>query len=149
MASNTFIYALQEIAQADLDLQVDTIKACLCMTGNSCDTDAHDGTVTTLAGITTLNRSDATGYADVTLAAKTLALDDVNNRVKFDNTADIVFSGLSTPATGNYTGILLYKFITNDADSIPIFWIEFTAPIAKEATQVTVPPHADGIVLFT
>lgn len=157
MASNTFIYGLQEIMQADVDLNANTLKACLCMAtdgsahNNSCDTDAHDATVTNLSQINYLNRSDDGSYGgDETLGSVVVAVDDANNRLKL-TCGNVIFSGLDGDGSDDYIGVLIYKFGTGDGDSIPLFWIEFSSPIVKEATQVTVPFSGltDGVIIVT
>lgn len=132
--------------EIDLNAGGTTIKVRLLMSNTTCDTE--NDTITNLSDFTTIDVSNATGYADVTLTSKAVNRDDGNNRAEF--TADnAVFSGLSGDAARNYVGVLLYKFGTGDADSVPIAYIEFTSPIVKEATQVTVPWDAQGILQLT
>jgi|GEM_PF-1279409 len=147
MASKIFLYALQEIVQADIDLDGDTLKVALVMTGNSCATDADNGTVDDIDAITTDAIGDATGTSRQTLANVSVALDDANDRVELD-ADDSVFSGLSGDASNDYDGDLVYKHVVDDTDSIPIVWNEFSADVVLEATQVTIQWDAEGIVQF-
>lgn len=129
----------------EIDLNADDIRAKLLMSATTADTQ-NDGLVN-VDDITTLDVSDATGYADVALGTETVTKIDATDRAKFssDSVSGLVFSGLSTPATSNYVGILLYKYVSGlDSADLVIAFIEFTTPIAKEATQVTVPCPADG-----
>jgi len=127
----------------EIDMDTDDIRAVLCMTNTTADT---ENTETLMNGFTTLDESDATGYARIDMSGLTITQDDGNNRAEFDAT-DLSFSGLSGDATRDYQGVLLYKHVTNDTDSIPLFFVEFTnTPVAKEATQVDVPWDAQGIL---
>jgi hypothetical protein len=123
-----------------------TVKARLVMNTTTCDTEI-DGIVN-LSNYTTIDKSDAGGYADVAVTTETVTSDDGNNRAEYS--ADtVVFSGLGGDATRDYQGVLLFDYVdgTNANDKSPIF-LEFTAPIPKAATQVTVPWNAEGIVQF-
>ena len=146
MASKMFLFGLQEIVQADIDLDGDDIRVGLCMTNNTCATDADDGTVTVMNDVT-LDEGDATGYGRQALANEAVALDDANDWVEFD-ADDAVFSGLSGDASRDYDGAIILKHVTNDTDSPPIAWSEFSADVVKESTQVTVQWNAEGIIQF-
>jgi hypothetical protein len=151
MASVVYNEFARASAAGEIDLNAagTAIKARLLMSDTTCDTENDGKTFLSGAtGFTTIDVSDATGYADVELANKAVNKDDDNNRAEFD-ADDVVFSGLSGDATRNYVGVLIYKFVTDDTASIPIAFIEFTAPIVKEATQVTVPWDAEGIIQLT
>jgi len=128
-------------AIAEIDLDGDTIKARLLMTNTTCDTE-NDGIVT-LSNFTTIDASDATGYADVTLSNKAVTKEDANDRAKFSSD-NIVFSGLGGNASRDYQGVLLYKSIGIDSQNIPIAYIEFTSAVTRYATQVTVNCPTDG-----
>jgi hypothetical protein len=133
-------------AEIDLDAGGDDIRAALLMNTTTCDTD-NDG-VLDLLDFGTLARSDATGYADVQLTSEAVNKDDANDRAEFDAT-DISFTGLGGDAANDYQGVLIYKFVTGDSDSIPIAWIEFPAEITLTATQVDVSWNSEGILQFS
>ena len=146
MASKVFINAINEMMTAYLVTTQD-IRARLCMSNCNAATAAL-----TAAGVhvndVTSDTSDATGYADVELTTEACTLDDANDRAEFDDSgaAAAVFTGLSGDATRDYTGVLLYKFVSDDTDSICVAWIEFGTPVVKESTQVTVTWNAQGII---
>ena len=148
MASVVYNEFARASAAGEIDLNAagTAIKARLLMSNTTCDTENDAKAL--LTDFTTIDASDATGYADVELANKAVNKDDGNNRAEFD-ADNVVFSGLSGDATRNYVGVLLYKFVSADADSVPIAFIEFTTPIVKEATQVTVPWDDEGILQLT
>ena len=130
-------------AEIDLDTGGATVKAVLCMNTTTCDTE--NDAIVNVDDFSTLDRSNATGYADVTLASQVVNKDDGNDRAEFDAT-DISFSGLSGDASRDYLGVLLIDFQTNDADSVVIAWIEFPAEISLTVTQVDVTWNAEGIL---
>lgn len=145
MASVVFNIAKGGLCSGSIDWDTNTIKAILCMTNTTADTEID---VDTVGGLTTLDESDATGYARVTLTNAAVNVDDANDRAELDGD-DVVFSGLSGDATRDYQGVLLYKHVTNDADSIPIAFIDFSDDITSAATSVTVPWDAQGIIQLT
>lgn len=118
----------------------DTLKARLCMTNTTCDTEQDKAT---LSAFTTLDTYDGAGYADVTLTTKTIETDEPNNRGEF-HADDVLFAALAV-GTRSAQGMLLYKFVTNDTDSIPICWIEPTGfPVAGNGGDVKVKMNAEG-----
>lgn len=68
----------------------------------------------------------ASGYARQALSNVTLNVDDPNDFAYLD-AADVLFSGMT--AGQDVGGALLYLEVTNDSDSIPIAWYEFTSAI--------------------
>jgi hypothetical protein len=76
---------------------------------------SKDATVMTSLG--------STGY-DVTLASKTFTEDTTNDRIVYD-AADFVFP--SVAAIGAVDHYIVFKFVTNDAGSTPIFKVEMTS----------------------
>lgn len=146
MASLIYNEALRAIAAGEYDLNANDIRARLCMTNTTCDTE-NDGMIQ-LVDFTLIDVCNATGYADVDMDGLAVNKDDANDRAEFDAN-DLVFSGLSGDATRDYQGVLLYKYIDGTlANDLAICFIDFTADIPKEATQVTVPWDAQGILQF-
>tara|TARA_R110000868_G_scaffold84663_7_gene238600 strand:+ start:113 stop:658 length:546 start_codon:yes stop_codon:yes gene_type:complete len=128
------------------DLDTDTIKAALVMTNTTVDTEVD--AMTFVNQYTTLDECDATGYARVTLGTKTVTADDTGNTGVFD-AADASFTGLSGDATRATQGALVLKFVTNDTDSPPLFFVEFASTTPATATQVDIPWSATGILLLS
>ena len=144
MASAIPNSALVRLLTGDIDLNNDDIRARLCMTNTTCDTEVD--AINDLADYTTIDIADATGYADVALASEAVAADDANNRAEFD-ADNISFTGLSGDATRDYQGVLLYKYVDGtNANDLPLCFIDFTADIPSTATQVDVPWDAEGIL---
>lgn len=144
MASAIPNSALALLISGGIDLNTDDIRARLCMTNTTCDTEVD--AITNLSDYTLIDVADATGYADVALASEAVAADDANNRAEFD-AADVSFTGLSGDATRAYQGVLLYKYVDGtNANDIPLCFIDFTADIPATATQVDIPWDAQGIL---
>jgi hypothetical protein len=136
---------LGRLLDGTFDLDTDDIRARLVMTDTTCDTEID--AINNLADYTTIDPADATGYADVALTGKTITVNDVDNRAEYDTTSDIEFTGLSGDATRNYQGVLIYKYVDGtNANDLPIMYIDFTSPIAKEATTVTIPSSSTNLL---
>lgn len=148
MASMIPNSAKANLINGTIDLNSHDIRARLCMTNTTCDTEVD--AINNLSDYTTIDVSDATGYADVALDTETVTANDTDNRGDFDTATNIVFSGLSGDATRDYQGILLYKYVDGtNANDIPLAFVEFTTAIAKEATQVTVPSASTNLIQVT
>jgi hypothetical protein len=67
-----------------------------------------------------------TGYTaigtDQTLSNKTRTEDTTNDRIVYDNTVDPTWTAVAAGSTIGWC--VIYKFTTNDADSIPICVID-------------------------
>jgi hypothetical protein len=79
------------------------------------------------------------------LTTEAVNIDDANDRAEFD-ADDASFAGLGGNATRAIQGALIYRHVTNDTDSIPICFVDFTADIPTTATQVNIPWNAEGIL---
>jgi len=144
MASVVYNEFKRANAAGEIDLNADDIRAILVMTNTTADTE-NDAKVY-VGDLTTLDESDATGYARQALATEAVNTDDANDRAEFD-ADDVSFSGMSGDATRDYQGVVLYKHVTNDADSPLVAFIEFdNQPLSKSATTVSVPWNAEGIL---
>lgn len=145
MASLVFNIAKSGVMDGTIDLDTHDIRCALLMTNTTADTEAD---VDTISALTTLDECDATSYARVALAGEAVATDDTNDRGEFDAN-DASFAGLGGDATRDIQGALIYKHVTNDTDSIPICFVDFTADIPKTATQIDIPWDAEGILHLT
>jgi hypothetical protein len=143
MASVVYNEFKRASAAAEIDLNADDIRCALLMSNTTADTE-NDAKVF-VADLTTLDECNATGYARVALTGEAVNKDDGNDRAEFDAN-DVSFAGLGGDASRTYVGVLLYKHVTNDADSRLIAYVEFTAPLPLQATQVDIPWDAQGIL---
>lgn len=145
MASKIPNSFLKNIMNGSIDLDTDTLQARLVMSNTTCDTEID--AIADLTDYTTIDAADASGYADVTLDTPTVTENDGSDRGDLDTATDIVFSGLGGDATRDYQGVLIYKRGgSGDGNCLPIAFIEFTSPIPKTATQVTVPSSTTNLL---
>lgn len=126
MASFTTNEGALKIANRSIDFVGDTIKARL------------------VASSFTPNKDDdvMTGYTaigtDQTIANEAIAKDDTNDIVTF--TADVLT--WTAVAGGSTIGwVAFFKFVTNDADSIPIAVVD-VADTATNGSNITFTAHA-------
>jgi hypothetical protein len=144
MASAIPNSAKANIINGTIDLNSHDIRARLCMTNTTCDTEVD--AINTLSNYTTIDPCDATGYADVQLSTEAVNVDDTNDRAEFD-AVDLSFTGLSGDATRAIQGVLLYKYVDGtNANDIPLCFVDFAADIPATATQIDVPWDAEGIL---
>lgn len=144
MASFTYLPAKEGLWDGTIDLDTHDIRALGVMTNSTADTDT---TAATISGFGTLDEFDGSGYSRQALTGESVAQDVPNARAEF--TANAVTFGTSiVPGTRNLQGLVIFRFVTNDADSIPIFYIDLTPSFAPKGT-LTYTPHADGIAHLT
>lgn len=129
-------------ALLDLDEAGDDVRAILCMTNTTADTDVDaDNT----SGYT-LDECDGANYARKTIDNQAVATDDTNDRAEFDGD-DLVYTSLGN-GTRQIQGVLLHEFITDDTASFPIVFVEFTATINPGGSTLTVQWNAEGILQY-
>jgi hypothetical protein len=89
---------------------------------------------------TTMTSLGSTGY-DVTLGSKTFTEDTTNDRIVYD-CADFAFSAVA--AIGAIDHFIVFKFVTNDAGSTPIFKVAMTS-VTPNGGDVNVTVAATGL----
>jgi hypothetical protein len=142
MASVLFQNALTKTFQGDLDWETANLDALLLMNTTTADTQPEADTV---AGITTLAESDASGYAHEDVTNPACSADDVDN--EFVWTSDNwVWSGLGGDASAPYQGSLLVQFVDGSTGDIPMMFVDFSADVTNAATQVTAPAPTEGFL---
>lgn len=145
MASNINLPAIEDsITSTGLDLNGgDDIRVALLMTNTTADTEDN---VATVSAYTDDDECDGANYAAKTLASEAVVIDSGNNRVEFD------FENLTWTALGNGTralqGILIHKFVTSFALSLPIAFVEFSSNQNPGGSDFTVTLGADGVLHF-
>ena len=142
MASVVYQNAIAKMMSGDLDLNAHDIRVALLMTNTTADTEPD---IDLMNAFTTLDECDATGYARVALTGEAVNIDDGNNRAEFDAN-DASFTGLGGDATRAIQGALIFRHVTDDTDSVPICFVDFTADIPATATQIDIPWDAEGIL---
>lgn len=128
MASGMYTAALEDFMNAGIDMDTDDIRFCLVSTSYTFS--AAETSMTT-AGTNRLGTDDVAAGRSIT------------NGV-FDAT-DGAWTAVAGGST--ITGVVVYKFVTNDAGSIPILYVELT-DTATNGGDVTVQWDAGANKIF-
>jgi len=142
MASHMFNAAKKRLLDGSIDLDTDDVRVLLCMSNTTADTE-NDGKVY-VGDLTTLDEHDGANYARKALTNEAVNVDDPNDRAEFD-ADDVTWTSLGA-GTRDCVGALLYKHVTNDADSLLIAWIEFASPVTNDGSNFTIQWNAEGIL---
>lgn len=146
MASLVYNNAMLLMGTAGLDLTEgqDDIRVALVMTNTTADTEEE---IALMNGFATLDQMDGANYARKTLASQAIAIDTSNDRVEFDH-EDLTWTALGN-GTRAIQGMLYLKHVTNDTDSIPLFFSEFTSSQNPGGSDFTVTIDAQGALQLT
>lgn len=144
----SFVYtpAKTKLLNGDLDFAAHDMRILLVMTNTIADTSQDFefvGSMTTVE----LDEMDGANYARQALASEAVNEDAANNRAEFDAT-DSVFTNLGA-GTRNVAGIVLYRHVTNDADSPLIAYIDSGFPYTANGATLTIQWNAEGILQAT
>lgn len=147
MANFWFTNAKLKLAKGDLDFDTADIRAKLLMS-NTTVTTAGQEDATNLAGITTLDEYNGSGYTELDLASVSVTADNTNNRAEIDY-ADGSFGTTVAAGTRNWVGILYYCRVdgttTND---YPVAWVDLT-PANGNGGAVNLVINAEGLLQVT
>lgn len=146
MASIVYTPAKGDIlrAQHDFDAPGD-FRIILVMTNTTGDTDQDAEFV---GDITTLDECDGANYVRKALANEVVTDDAPNNRGEFD-ADNITWTALGAGTRQN-AGMILYRHVTNDADSPVIAYIDTGGfPFSGNGGDVSVAWNAEGILQAT
>lgn len=141
MATHTFNEWKQTIMR-DYLATSDDIRVALLMSNTSADTDNDD--IEFVGQIGTLDEFDGANYVRKALASEIVNEDDTGDEAEFDAT-DVVWTALGA-GTRSIIGVLVYKHVTNDADSPVIAWLEYATPKTPDGGDFTTQWHAEGLV---
>jgi len=141
MANKRYLAGIAQFAKGNIDWENDTIKVALLM--NTTTADTEDTTITNVDDFTTLDECDSAGYVRKTLTNCAVNIDTGNVRVELD-ADDVTWTSLPA-STRPIQGALVYKHVTNDADAIPIAFIDFVSDVTLDGTNFTVPWNSEGI----
>lgn len=148
----SFVYtpAKERLAKGDLDWDEagHDIRAMLCMTNTTADTDQDAGT---LSAITTLDEYDGAGYARASLASQLVDRDDANNRAELKSTTPLSFGTTVAAGTRQAQGMLVYRFVDGTAaNDQPIMWIDTGGfPLAGGGGPFEVAMNTEGWAQIT
>lgn len=147
MASFVYTPAKALLAKGLLNLHTggNDIRMALCMSNTTADTDQDAATI---SAIGTLDEMDGANYARKTLAGEVVNQDDANNRAEFDFD-DVTWTALGA-GTRAIAGALIFKFVTNDTDNIPIAWVDSGGfPVTANGGDLTYAVDAQGAIQLT
>lgn len=142
-ASFAYNYAKQKLWTGQIDLDTDDIRILLVMTSTTADTNTD---ALTISGFTTLDEFNGAGYARQALTNEAVNADVANARAEFD-ADDCAFGALSN-GTRQITGLVMYKFVVDDTQSIPIAYMNFTN-FNPGGGALTLEWNAEGIMWQT
>lgn len=145
----SFVYtgAKEQIAQGGIDFREagDDIRIALVMSNTTADTEQDK---LLMNAFTTLDEYDGAAYVRKALATQTVTRDDPNDRAEFD-AIDVVWTALGV-GTRQAVGMLIYKHVTDDTDSIPLAYIDTGGfPFDGNGGDVTIQWNVEGILQIT
>lgn len=139
MASVVYNRAKYEIGRNNINYLSNTIRAMLMQSSYSANPDSD------FVSDVSASEVSVSGYARLTLASKTVTLDDTNDRAAYDG-ADLTFTALA--AGQNVGGVLLYQQTggndSSPGDDILIAYCELASPIATNGGDITMVFNASG-----
>lgn len=143
MSSFVYTPAKAKLLSGDLDFETHHIRVMLLMSNTTAGVQEDTATI---SGFTTLDEYDGTNYARQALTAKVVNQNNANNRGEFD-ADDVTWTALGAGAR-NCVAILVYHYVTNDEDSIPIAYIDNAPqfPFNGNGGDVTIQWNANGII---
>jgi len=146
MASLVYNNFLLLLGQGQIDLREsgDDIRVALLMTNTTADTEEETALMN---AFTTLDEMDGSGYARKTLSSQAIAIDTSADRAEFD-IEDLTWSSLGN-GTRAIQGLLILKHVTNDTDSIPLAFIEFSSTQNPGGSDFTVQIDSQGLLQLT
>lgn len=145
MADQWYLPAVQKLIKADADFDSLDVRALLCMSNTTADTERN---VSTLAGFTTLDEYDGSGYSRPDLGAVTITLDSGNNRIEIDY-PDATFGSAVGAGTRSWVGIIYYNRVDGtNANDWPIAWKDLTSNNGNGGA-VNLQFNAEGVLQAT
>jgi len=139
--SKVYNPGLLKLLDGTIDFENDTIKLLLVDTNHSFT--KSDEFVSDIVANEATN-STGSGYERKTLANASIALDTGNDRVEFD-ADDISYTAIDA---GTIASAIIYKEVTNDADSPLIADVDFT-DLVTNGSDVDLQVNAEGFFYIT
>lgn len=134
--------ALAKFMSGDIVLSTQDIRVLIVMTNTTCDSEEDTEFI---SGFTTLDEMDGANYVRKALANEAVVADLPNDRGEF-YADDVVWSQLGA-GTRQMAGIVVYKHVTGDGDSIPIAYIDDGGfPLAANGLDFTAQWNLEGIL---
>lgn len=123
MANAFYNQAKADLLNGDLDLAADDVRVLLLDAAGAYSFDADDQFVADLTPGS--NEFSDTNYVRKALTGEAVSQDDANDRAEF-SADDVTWTALG--GTDEVGAIVIYKHVTNDADSRLIAFIDTTVP---------------------
>lgn len=143
MASFVYTPAKTALLSGTLDFTADDIRLLLVDSTTTADTEQD---IQFVGGLATLGELSGTGYVRKALASEAVNEDAGNNRAEFD-AVDVTWTGIDA---GTAAAAVLYKHVTNDADSPLIAYIDTGGfPFVTNGGDFTIQWNAEGILQAT
>lgn len=115
-----------------IDLDADTIKVGLLNIATDYVIGTGLGTASSMTGITRYS-----GTTDQTLASGAITVTSAGAVVAFDAT-DPVFTAVAISSGKTVAGLIFYKFVTNDAGSTPILYVDGFTAVTPNGGDITI-----------
>ena len=143
MANFVYTKAKANLLSGDIDLDADDIRVMLVTSTTTADTEED---TTFIDQFATLGEFTDGSYSRKALAGEVVNTDNTNNRGEFD-ADDVTWSSL----TGDTAqAAVVFKFVTNDAASIPICYIDTGGfPFTANGGDLTLSWNVEGILQAT
>lgn len=145
MADFVYNIAKFQLLNGDLDFNApDDIRMLLLEAA----TDENPDDVDVQAVLARAGTTELATYTRHTFAGEGTTQDDANDRAEFDAT-DAVFSAVV--AQNAIVAYVIFKFITDDASSIPIMFVDSATglPLTPNGSDITITWDAQGILQLT
>lgn len=142
----SFVYTPAKVllATAQLDLSSVDIRALLVMSSSSA---AAETNAPTIAFFSTLDEYDGASYARQMLTGIAVNEDDSNAR------AELMTNPITWPTLGagtrQATAMILFRFVTDDSDSVPIAYVDDGGfPFDGDGLDTILTPDPLGLIQF-
>tara|TARA_R110002020_G_scaffold34660_3_gene105265 strand:+ start:11086 stop:11544 length:459 start_codon:yes stop_codon:yes gene_type:complete len=152
MAARVYVVTFHDLAKKQIDLRNDDIRVLLVASNGAYDpgdTDEDPNTLSDMnggAGVAGVE-FDGAGYSRKVLSSKSLSENTADNKVTFHAT-DVTWVSLSA-GTHSVEGALLFKFVTSDADNVPLAWCPYSLATAPNGSNFKNSWPAGGIITIS
>lgn len=135
MASGWYEEGLHGLMNHEIDLDTDTIQV-RAVADEDYAAPVDFGADTTMSTITKyLASTDATVTIDISTTKGTMDGTDLSP----------AFASLAADAAKDVDGLVIFHFVTNDAGSTPILYIDLTTPVTPNGGDINITWNGSGI----
>lgn len=138
--------AKSKLISGDIDLNADDIRVLLVGATTTVDTEVDKEFIDDYA---ILDECNATNYVRKALTGEAVAPDLPNARGEFDAN-DVTWTALGNGTNFTIVGALVFKFVSDDSDSIPIAYIDSGGfPKGTNGSDFKITWNVEGILQAT